>query len=136
MSESNLPKTAPANPEVRFEDSDMSVRWLTIAGVILLFLTIGAMIGAVWILGGFASYRAATDPTPLPLLELRPTPPAPRIQPNPIDSTTAEEDLAALRAREEAILTGYGWIDRQTGIVRIPIDQAIELLSEAEEPAR
>ncbi len=48
--------------------------------------------------------------------------PPPRLQVRP------PEDLAALRAREEAMLTRYGWVDREKGEVRIPIDRAMELL--------
>jgi hypothetical protein len=54
----------------------------------------------------------------------RPYFPYPREQPAPI------EDLQALRARETGELNSYGWIDRTTGVVRIPIDRAIELLSQ------
>jgi hypothetical protein len=39
-------------------------------------------------------------------------------------------DLAKLRAAEEANLDSYGWIDRSSGTVRIPIDRAMQLLLE------
>src|SRR5438477_10741357 len=39
-------------------------------------------------------------------------------------------DLAALRAAEESDLNSYGWIDRKTGAVRIPVDRAMHLLLE------
>jgi hypothetical protein len=39
-------------------------------------------------------------------------------------------DLARLRAAEEADLDSYGWIDRNSETVRIPIDRAIQLLVE------
>ena len=35
--------------------------------------------------------------------------------------------LAEHRAKEQAGATGYGWVDRKAGIVRLPIDRAIEL---------
>ncbi|MFL5267845.1 MAG: hypothetical protein ACJ8AH_14820 [Stellaceae bacterium] len=34
-------------------------------------------------------------------------------------------DLAAYRAAEERQLTGYGWVDKQRGIVRLPIGEAM-----------
>ncbi|MGB9605875.1 MAG: hypothetical protein ACPL88_08365, partial [Bryobacteraceae bacterium] len=37
------------------------------------------------------------------------------------------EDLRALRAREEAELNSYGYVDRQKGVVRIPVRRAMEL---------
>jgi hypothetical protein len=54
----------------------------------------------------------------------RPYFPAPREQPVPL------ADLETLRAREEAELNSYGWIDKTSGLVRMPIDRAIELLSQ------
>jgi hypothetical protein len=39
-------------------------------------------------------------------------------------------DLAKLRAAEDANLDSYGWIDRNSGKVRIPIDRAMQLLLE------
>ena len=34
---------------------------------------------------------------------------------------------------EDEILSTYGWVDRQSGIVRIPIDRAISLLAQGHE---
>lgn len=36
-------------------------------------------------------------------------------------------ELMELRAGQQHNLTTYGWVDRDKGIVRIPIDRAIEL---------
>jgi hypothetical protein len=54
----------------------------------------------------------------------RPYFPLPREQPAPL------ADLEELRAREKAELNSYGWIEKSNGIVRIPIDRAIELMSQ------
>jgi hypothetical protein len=35
-------------------------------------------------------------------------------------------DLAAFRAQQQRELGGYGWIDRAHGVVRIPIDRAMQ----------
>jgi hypothetical protein len=52
------------------------------------------------------------------------------LQPNLINGTTAREELTTLRAREEAILNSYGWVNQEAEIVRIPIDRAIDLFVE------
>ena len=39
-------------------------------------------------------------------------------------------NLAELRAAEDADLNSYGWIDRNMGTVRVPIDRAMRLLLE------
>lgn len=36
--------------------------------------------------------------------------------------------LAELRAREHQAATTYGWIDQPAGVVRLPIDRAMELI--------
>jgi len=57
-------------------------------------------------------------------------PPEPRIQAN------AAADMDALRRQEDARLTTYGWVDRQAGIVRIPIDVAMTQVLEEGLPVR
>ncbi len=48
-------------------------------------------------------------------------PPEPRLQTNP------RQDLSDLHDAEDAILTTYGWTDKNAGAVRIPIDEAMKL---------
>ena len=50
-----------------------------------------------------------------------PSAPGPRLQPEPA------RDLAALRREKYAMLHEYAWLDRRDGIVRIPIERAMEL---------
>lgn len=49
--------------------------------------------------------------------------------PEPREQTNAEMDLEKWLARQSADLHSYGWIDRSNGVVRIPIERAIELLT-------
>lgn len=57
-------------------------------------------------------------------------PPPPRLQQHP------QQDLAELRRREEALLSTYGWIDRDAGVIRIPIDRAMQVMVEQGLPFR
>jgi hypothetical protein len=50
--------------------------------------------------------------------------------PPPYLQTREPLGLERFRANEEQILTTYGWIDKNNGVVRIPIDRAKELLLE------
>jgi hypothetical protein len=44
--------------------------------------------------------------------------------------------LAEFRGREAAALQGYGWVDQQNGVVRLPLERAIELtIAESQQPA-
>jgi hypothetical protein len=49
---------------------------------------------------------------------------------------SAPEDLSKFHLREEAELNSYGWINRTSGVVRIPIAHAMDLLAERGLPVR
>ena len=57
-------------------------------------------------------------------------PPSPRIEEYPA------RELEDLHAREQRILSTYGWTDKNAGIVRIPIERAIELQLQRGFPVR
>ena len=44
------------------------------------------------------------------------------------DALSADQKLHELQAAEEMQMTTYGWIDKPTGVVRIPIARAKELI--------
>jgi hypothetical protein len=59
-----------------------------------------------------------------------------RLPAAPTLETTPVQDLRAIRAQEEQVLSTYGWVDQQKGIVRIPIARAIDLLAQRGLPSR
>jgi hypothetical protein len=65
-----------------------------------------------------------------PLAAEREEPPEPRLQ------ATPALDLARARAKEDERLSTYGWIDRQAGVVHLPIERAMELVAREGLPAR
>jgi hypothetical protein len=50
--------------------------------------------------------------------------PVPRLQPIP------QRDLAKFAAQQTVELHSYGWIDQKAGVVRIPIDRAMQMVLE------
>jgi hypothetical protein len=48
----------------------------------------------------------------------------------------APNELRRMRAAEQAALNSYGWVDKEAGIVRIPVDRAMEILAKKGLPAR
>ena len=38
--------------------------------------------------------------------------------------------LAEFRAQEEAFLTSYGWVEKDKGLARMPIDEAMKIVAE------
>ena len=59
---------------------------------------------------------------------LSPINPPPTAMPSPPLQSAPTIDLAVLRAQKRAMLNEYRWIDRDKGIVRIPIERAMSLL--------
>ncbi len=81
-------------------------------------------VGVLVLLGISCLVLAVADPGSLSDVSrtLRINPPGPRLQTNP------EADLAKFRAEEDKRLNGYYWVDKQKGIVHVPIDQAMRKL--------
>jgi hypothetical protein len=75
-------------------------------------------------------FRLAPPPSGLGNLPVGPTPPAPRLE------TTSGEERGRINAAEEALLSQYAWVDRERGVVRIPIDRALDLIAARGLPAR
>jgi hypothetical protein len=60
----------------------------------------------------------------------RPLPPAPRLQNYPF------QDVQQLRSEDVRLLERYAWVDKNGGVVRIPIERAIDVLAERGLPHR
>jgi hypothetical protein len=87
----------------------------------------------VWGIFNYLKFETAAEEHELRLSPLAgPTafPPEPRIEEHPW------EQLPKLRQREEQLLNGYSWIDQKGGVVRIPIDRAMDLLLERGLPVK
>jgi hypothetical protein len=116
----------------RHETSDVDIGG--IFGFALGLLVTGVAVHVfVWLLVLFFATRDARRVMPdFPLAagqEGR-VPPEPRLQTNP------RQDLRDLRRAEDQVLAGYGWVDKNAGIARIPIGEAMKLTVERGLPAR
>lgn len=126
------PAPATDNPEVHHEESDVNIRGVLMFGgaLIVAAIVIHLVVGALFKYFDIREARQATPEYPLAAAQENRLPPEPRLQINP------RQDLADLRAREDQALAGYSWVDRNAGIVRIPIDEAIKKTLERGLPAR
>lgn len=90
------------------------------------------MILTLWGLAALFRVLTARDTSATPATGLRRelVPPRPRLQAAP------KKDLDQLRQAEDKVLNTYGWIDRDAGQVRIPIDRAMELIVQRGLPFR
>lgn len=84
-------------------------------GVLLLVVCVGGLIFGLSWLGVFENIQAGLT---LP----------------PLDNKVPPEVVAARRQNEQARLNSYGWVDKQAGVVRIPISQAMILVADSNLP--
>jgi len=112
-------------PGLGHEHSDVVVRPIVIAGIglgLAVMLVVAVTLGMFDL---FAAYRARVSPPANPLAAAQGPrlPPEPRLQVHPV------KDLRELREAEDNLLDHYGWVDKSAGVVRIPIERAIDLLA-------
>jgi hypothetical protein len=122
----HLQEGEPRHSDVRFEHSDVDASSLLKYGFWLV-VTTAVVVVLLWrLFFVFVAQEAARQPPP-PVMKIDPeamSVPPPNLQ------TLPNLDLQAFRAREDSVLHSYGWIDKDKGIVRIPIDEAMRILTE------
>ena len=113
------------NPEIRYEKTDAHVRplyqflfWISVVTLIV------AGVSMV-LVKGLESWRdkASTRAT-MAEPQAAQQAPAPRLQ------LREPMDLAAFRHEEAEVLSTYGIVDKEKGVYRIPVEQAMKLLLE------
>src|SRR5206468_1361259 len=122
-----------ANPRVSHERKDVNVFQISAFGIGLLLSCI-VVVFAMWALFDFLFSREdaknAANPAAAMMNERPKLPPEPRLQAEP------KIELKDLQSDEQTILTSYGWVDPNNGIVRIPIDQAIDIVAQKGLPSK
>src|SRR5439155_10781237 len=120
------------NPDVRHETSDVNIRAILGFGLGLIVVAVFVHF-TVWLLfmffEGREMHRGVAE-FPLAVGQENRQPPEPRLQINP------REDLRNLRQQEDDILGSYGWVNKESGEVRIPITDAMKLTVQRGLPAR
>jgi hypothetical protein len=121
------------NPQAHtpgYEKTDANPRGLLYFAIFMAGILALAFLSMRWLFGYFQKAENPGSFVAAPFAGVRPLPPPPRIQPNPA------ADIQDYFQSQQNLLNTYGWIDRQNGIVRLPIDRAMELLLERGLPTR
>lgn len=108
--------------EPQHESQEPDLRGVLVAGAVVssaIVLAVVVGLGLVALFSGFERPLARAQHNPMP---------QPRLQPHPLlDREHYEEE-------QRARLSGYQWVDRSAGIVRIPIDRAMQILAGQHRP--
>lgn len=110
-----------SRPE-RYAPDSVSVRGIGMGGLFILAGIVFAIVAA------FAATHAGNADRASTRIAATPGKPPPiagpvTLQPQP------GQDIAQFRTEKQQLLEGYGWVDREHGIARIPIERAMQLLS-------
>jgi len=119
-----------SQPTVGHELSDLKARNIALFAAVLVLTIVLVLLVSRWLYEFAAVRQAEKQRPPLPLALTREPTPGPLLQ------VDAPKELQEMRAAEDAMLNSYGWIDQKAGIVRIPVDRAIELLAKKGLPVR
>ena len=112
----------PAGAQYEHTDVDVAIGysfaiWLAVAMV----LSLGLVYGVFWLFErGQADADVAAQQFPLAVGQEK-EPPSPRLQTQPF------KDGYLLKQGQGERLNAFGWVDKESGIVHIPIDRAMEL---------
>ena len=122
----------PDNVEVVHEESDVNVGAIIRSGIGLFAVALVVHVFLWWLLGVYErqNQRAQTQVFPMAAGQGDRLPPAPRLQDKP------QQELQELRAQQKALLEGYAWVNKETGVVRIPIEDAMKMVVERGLPSR
>jgi hypothetical protein len=123
--------TEDAHGELHHEASDVDSGRILRFGVWFV-VVLAVVYGVVWVIfGAFDRREASGSVRDFPLsAERSAMPPQPRLQMEP------RQEMRALRQRDQELLTTYGWANREAGLVRIPIERAMQLTVERGLPVR
>lgn len=115
-----------------YEERDVNIGAILRPALALVVVTVLTFVGMRWLSRHYEAVEAehGVALSPLEAKERQQPPPEPRLQVSP------PKDLVRMQAEEATALEGYGWVDAKAGVVRIPIERAIEVLAGKGLPAR
>jgi hypothetical protein len=102
------------------EHREVDVRFIVVSLIVLL---IGAFLVCLLTIGIFRYFHNEYLPAQATYTQPQ-LPPEPRVEEKPY------LQLQNLRILEDHVLSSYAWVDQNAGTVRIPIDQAIDMVAQ------
>lgn len=126
MNEADL-EYGPTPPDAEYEHTDIEP---SIASKFAVWLAVAMLISGAIVYGTFWFFEGRQEVAdqvnqqfPLAVGQIK-EPQGPRLQTQPF------KDVYLLRKAEDERLTTYGWVDQGTGVVRIPVNEALRIVAE------
>ena len=123
-----LPRETPARAAPPHQTRGYETRDANTRGVLgflaVLFLVLNLVLFGTWRLFRHFSVTEQPPAPASPFASERQVPPAPDLEVN------GREDFQKIYAEQQQELESYAWVDRKAGVVRIPIERAMDLLLE------
>ncbi|HEV2721471.1 MAG TPA: hypothetical protein VG323_15725 [Thermoanaerobaculia bacterium] len=128
-----MPEHEALNPETHHETSDVDVRGILWFVVIFIAFAIVTHVVLYFLFNYFArEFRRDIQPARTAIRVPAAVPQTPRLQPFPQQvppyANTPVTDMTEMHESEEQALKNPGWIDKEHGVVRIPIERAKQMV--------
>ena len=122
----SYPTEPENNPTVAHEPTDADAHAITRFGIALAMIVILSQLMLWWLFDRLSGKQTKLSPPVSALIRAQAPkePPEPRLQGNP------QRDMKKMLEDEDAVLNDYGWVDPDRGIVRLPVDRALEIVAQ------
>jgi hypothetical protein len=132
VTEADVKEVDVSTPSVvrAHEVEDIQILPLALFGAAIVAVVVSAHIVLWWAMQRWSGEELRTQ------LQIPPAITTPAPAPGPGLQAAPAAELRFMLGREAEILNHYGWVDRDAGTVRIPIEQAMQLLLERGLPAQ
>ena len=130
----------PEHDTVAFETSDVKARTIYVYLAVLAIAVILSYVVCVFILRATTNFAAESDTPPPPVRQemgkdYLTMPPEPRLQGVPGHGTDPQYDLREKMREDIQANEKAGWIDQNSGIAQIPVEDAMRIIAEKGLPA-
>jgi len=124
-------KTPAENSKPLHETRDATVRYIVYFGIAMAASVVAAFLVSWGLLRFLENHQPLGSPaSPLAKGRVLPPPGVPLLQAHP------NQELEKYLADQKEVLDTYGWVDKKNGIVRIPIQRAMNILLQNGLPIR
>jgi len=130
----------PENDAVAFETSDVKARTIYVYLAVLGAAVILSYVASVFVLRVTTKFAAESDTPPPPVREemgkdYLTMPPEPRLQGVPGHGTDPQYDLREKTLEDSEADEKAGWIDQNSGVAQIPVEDAMKIIADKGLPA-